>query len=66
MTYEPLTRFARHEITDMLFEVNLRHDTNFSTLVVNLKSRETGIISVLCLGLGDEILRDGICLLYSA
>jgi predicted nucleotidyltransferase len=58
VTSEPLTRFARHEITDIVFEVNLRYDTNFSTLVVDLKSWETGIISVL--PLRDEILRDGI------
>jgi uncharacterized protein len=58
VTAQPLTRFARHEITDVVFEVNLRHDTNFSTLVVDLKSWETGLISVL--PVHDEIIRDGI------
>ena len=58
VTALPLTRFERHEITDAVFEVNLRHDTNFSTLVVDLKSWETGLISVL--PVHDEIIRDGI------
>ena len=54
----PLTRFERHEITDIVFDVNLHYDTNFSTLVVDKSAWETGIISVL--PLRDEILRDGI------
>ncbi len=58
VTSTPLTRFERHEITNVVFEVNLHYDTNFSTLVVDLRSWETGIISVL--PLRDEIIRDGI------
>ena len=58
VTARPLTRLERHEITDVVFEVNLRHDTNFSTLVVDLKSWETGLISVL--PVHDEIMRDGV------
>lgn len=58
VTAQPLTRFERHEITDVVFEVNLQYDTNFSTLVVDLKSWETGLISVL--PVHDEIIRDGI------
>jgi len=58
VTALPLTRFQRHEITKVVFEVNLQHDTNFSTLVVDLKSWETGAFSVL--PIHDEILRDGI------
>ncbi len=58
VTNNRLTRSERHEITDVVFEVNLRYDTNFSTLVVDRKSWETGIISVL--PLRDEILRNGI------
>jgi predicted nucleotidyltransferase len=58
VTFNPLTRFERHEITDVVFDVNLHYDTNFSTLVVDLKSWETGVISVL--PLRDEIIRDGI------
>jgi predicted nucleotidyltransferase len=58
VTGRPLTRLERHEITDAVFEVNLQHDTNFSTLVVDQKSWEEGIISVL--PIRDEIIRDGI------
>jgi predicted nucleotidyltransferase len=54
----PLSRFQRHEITDIVFDVNLRHDTNFSTTVVDESSWETGIVSVL--PLRDEIMKDGI------
>ena len=58
VTARPLTRLERHEITNVVFEVNLQHGTNFSTLVVDLESWETGIISVL--PIRDEIIRDGI------
>lgn len=60
VTARPLTRFERHEITDIVFEVNLEHDTNFSTLVVDLRSWESGMFSVL--PLRDEIIRDGIAI----
>jgi predicted nucleotidyltransferase len=58
VTTEALTRFKRHEITDIVFEINLQFGTNFSTLVVDQESWETGMISVL--PLRDEILREGI------
>ena len=58
VTSQPLTRFERHEITDIVFDVNLQYDTNFSTLVVDQESWETGIISVL--PLRDEIMKDGV------
>jgi predicted nucleotidyltransferase len=58
VTSEALTRFKRHEITDIVFEVNLQFGTNFSTLVVDKESWETGMISVL--PLRNEILREGI------
>jgi predicted nucleotidyltransferase len=58
VTVLPLRRPARHEITDMVFEVNLLYDTNFSTLVVDRHSWEAGVFSVL--PLRDEILKDGV------
>jgi len=58
MTAQRLTRTARHEITDMVFEVNLLYGTNFSTLVVDRNSWEVGVFSVL--PLREEILKDGI------
>lgn len=57
---QPLTRFKRHQITDLVFEVNLHYDTNFSTLVVDRSAWERGAISVL--PLRNEILKDGILL----
>ncbi len=58
LTSRLLNRFERHEITDVVFEVNLRYDTNFSTLVVDKESWETGMISVL--PIHEEIIREGI------
>ena len=58
VTAQPLMRPARHEITDMAFEVNLLYGTNFSTLVVDCNSWEVGGFSVL--PLREEILKDGI------
>ena len=58
VTPQPLTRPARHQITDLVFEVNLRYDTNFSTLVVDREAWEIGPLSVL--PLRKEILKDGI------
>ncbi len=58
VTSGPLTRFERHEITDVVFDVNLRYDTTFSTLVVDSETWETGMISVL--PIRDEIIREGI------
>ena len=58
ITPRPLTRFARHKITDLVFEVNLSYDTNFSTVVVDRKSWESGLISVL--PFREEILKYGI------
>lgn len=55
---EPINRFRRHEITDIVFDVNLKFGTNYSTLVVDQESWDTGMISVL--PLRDEIMRDGI------
>ena len=58
VTSNQLTRYERHQITDAVFEVNLQYETNFSTLVIDYQSWETGIFSVL--PIRDEIIRDGI------
>ena len=60
LTKQPLTRFERHRITDVVFDINLRYGTNVSTLVVDHKLWKTGPISVL--PIRDEIRRDGIVL----
>lgn len=58
ITSEPLSRERRHEITDIVFEVNLEYNTNFSTLVVDKDSWETGYFSVL--PIKEEILKEGL------
>ncbi|MBM4050496.1 MAG: nucleotidyltransferase domain-containing protein [Planctomycetes bacterium] len=60
LTCRPRTRLERHKITDVVCEVNLRYDTNFSTLVIDRDCWENGAVSVL--PLRDEILKDGILL----
>ncbi len=58
LTNQPMKRFERHRITDVIFEVNLRHGTNFSSLVVDRASWEAGPLSVL--PICGEVRRDGI------
>lgn len=58
LTAEPLSRPARHAITDVVFEVNLRYGTNFSTLVLDQHTWEAGVVAVL--PLKEAILQDGI------
>jgi len=60
VTRNPISRPERDRITDAVFEVNLRRDTNFSTLVVDRKSWESGLFSILAIH--DEILKDGVLL----
>ena len=55
---DPVSRIKRHEITDIVFDVNLQFGTNFSTLVIDHKSWESGLVSVL--PLREEIMREGI------
>lgn len=55
---EPVSRLKRHEITDIVFDVNLEFGTNFSTLVVDRNSWDSGLISVL--PLREEIMREGV------
>ncbi len=64
VTAAQLSRPVRHQITDIVFEINLRHDTNFSTLVVDRLSWESGIFSVL--PLKDEIIREGVPVICSS
>lgn len=50
----------RHQITDIVCEVNLQYDTNFSSLVVDRNAWDNGMFSIL--PLREEILRDGVAL----
>jgi uncharacterized protein len=58
LTAEPLSGLARYDITDVVFDVNLRYGTNFSTLVLDQYAWETGAVAVL--PLKESILQDGI------
>jgi predicted nucleotidyltransferase len=58
LTAKPLSRLARHDITDVVFDVNLCYGTNFSTLVLDQHAWETGAVAVL--PLKEAILQDGI------
>ena len=58
LTSTPFTRFERHKITDIVFEINLRFDTNFSTIVIDRNSWEHGKTSVL--PFHDFVLNEGI------
>lgn len=58
VTRAPLPRKVRHEITDIVFDVNLKYDTNYSTLVVDKNSWENGPYSIL--PIHDEIEKEGV------
>ncbi|HEV8537770.1 MAG TPA: nucleotidyltransferase domain-containing protein [Bacteroidota bacterium] len=58
VTRVPLTRTSRHQITDLVFEINLKYDTNFSTLVVDRASWDSGLFSVL--PIREEIIKDAV------
>jgi predicted nucleotidyltransferase len=60
VTEHALKRPMRHQITDIICEINLQYDTNFSSLVVDRNAWENGVFTIL--PLKEEILREGIAL----
>jgi len=58
ITKNKLQREVRHEITDVVFEVNLKFGTNYSTLVVDKKSWEKGPYTIL--PIYEEIEKEGV------
>lgn len=60
ITKKPYDRTERHQITDIVFEINLKYSTNISTIVVDKHSWEQGPVSVF--PIKDEINQDGIVL----
>jgi len=60
VTKTPIDRKSRHEITDFVFEINLKYDTNFSTLVVDKESWNDGLYSIL--PIKETIDREGVAL----
>ena len=60
ITRRPLQRLLRHQITDLVCEVNLKFDTNLSALVVDQAGWESGLYSIL--PIHNEILEEGVLL----
>jgi predicted nucleotidyltransferase len=58
LTEHFLPRRERHAITDAVFEINLQHGTNISSLVIDRESWESGPVSIL--PLHDVIVEQGI------
>jgi predicted nucleotidyltransferase len=58
LTEHSLPRRERHEITDVVFEINLQHDTNISSLVIDRDSWDTGPVSIL--PLHDVVVEQGV------
>jgi len=58
LTSRKLSRYERHQITDLVYDVNLAEGTNFSTLVVDRPSWENGLFSVL--PIHKQIAKEGI------
>ena len=58
ITKKTFSRKERHKITDIVFDVNLKYETNYSTLVVDKNSWEKGPYSIL--PIHEEIEREGI------
>lgn len=58
LTSHPIEKLKRHEITDIVFEINLKFNTNFSTLVLDENNWENGPYSVL--SIKQEIIQDGV------
>lgn len=58
ITKKALQREVRHVITDIVFEVNLKYGTNYSTLVVDENSWEDGPYSIL--PIHEEIEKEGV------
>ena len=47
LTKEKLSRDERHQITDIVFDINLTYGTCLSTTVIDIDSWENGVHSVL-------------------
>lgn len=60
LTTQKLKRTLRHQITDLVFALNLHYGTNISTVVVDRSSWETGVFSVL--PFREEVLKNSISL----
>jgi predicted nucleotidyltransferase len=57
VTTNPKSRWQQHQITDVVFEVNLQYDTTFSSLIVDRNEWKNGYSFLL---LQDEIANEGV------
>ncbi len=60
ITAAPLPRSQRHQITDLVCDINLKHDANLSALVVDEASWERGLVSFL--PIRQEVEREGVAI----
>ncbi len=58
ITADKLDRIESHRITDMVFEINLRYDTNYSIIVLDKKTWEEGVHSSM--SIKKNIEREGV------
>ena len=58
LTTRLLTREERHDISDLLFPIQLQHDVVISPLIVHAEEWESGLISVL--PIHDEVEEQGV------
>lgn len=58
ITEKPLSYYERHMITDIITDINIKYDTNFTSIVIDVNSWENGMVSVL--PFYNEVKRDGI------
>lgn len=58
LTTYALDNWTRHDISDIIADINGEYETNFSSLVIDSENWRNGLISVL--PIKTEISRDGI------
>ena len=58
LTSQPMSHREKHDMSDIIFEINLSKGTNISILVVDRKTWETGLWSVL--PIHQDVTREGI------
>ena len=58
LTAYALDNWTRHDISDIIADINGEYETNFSSLVIDSENWRNGLISVL--PIKAEILQDGI------
>jgi predicted nucleotidyltransferase len=58
LTSRPMSHSEEHVMSDIIFEINLSRETNISILVVDRKTWETGLWSML--PIHQDVIRDGV------